>query len=158
MGNGFPGDHTSVSYTHLDVYKRQGDRCGDAWIFDGLKVFPGMETDIAEGGHVLSIGPMDAIRELNRRLEPYKQKENFLPFARLSELFAEYPVLVGAGHPFRKGGHIPGLPEELLERFDFLDLNGKDIAEDRERIQELTEALGAVSYTHLDVYKRQRRG
>ena len=93
-----------------------GDRCGDAWIFDGLKVFPGMETDIAEGGHVLSIGPMDAIRELNRRLEPYKQKENFLTFARLSELFAEYPVLVGAGHPFRKGGHIPGLPEELLEQ------------------------------------------
>ena len=119
-----------------------GDRCGDAWIFDGLKVFPGMETDIAEGGHVLSIGPMDAIRELNRRLEPYKQKENFLPFARLSELFAEYPVLVGAGHPFRKGGHIPGLPEELLERFDFLDLNGKDIAEDRERSQERTEAVG----------------
>ncbi len=118
-----------------------GDRCGDAWVFDGLKVFPGMETDIAEGGHVLSIGPMDAIRELNRRLEPYKQKGHFLSFERLSGLFAQYPVLIGAGHPFREGGHIPGLSPELLERFDFLDLNGKDIAEDRERTERLTGQL-----------------
>lgn len=118
-----------------------GDRCGDAWVFDGLKVFPGMETDIAEGGHVLSIGPMDAIRELNRRLEPYKQKGHFLSFERLSELFTQYPVLIGAGHPFREGGHIPGLSPELLERFDFLDLNGKDIAEDRERTERLTGQL-----------------
>lgn len=119
-----------------------GDPCGDAWVLGGLKVFPGMETDIAEGGHVLSIGPMDAIRELNRRLEPYKAKDRFLPFAALSKLLAEYPVLVGAGHPFREGGNIPQLPAELLERFDFLDLNGKDIAEDRERTLRLTNALG----------------
>ena len=33
-----------------------------------------METDIAEGGHILSIGPMEAIREPNRRQEPYKEK------------------------------------------------------------------------------------
>ena len=31
-----------------------------------------METDIAEGGHVLCVGPMEAIREMNRRLEPHK--------------------------------------------------------------------------------------
>lgn len=119
-----------------------GERVGDTYVFDGLKVFPGMETDIAEGGHVLSIGPMEAIRELNRRLEPYKEKETFLPFAQLAEYFAEYPVLVGAGHPFREGGHIPELPQELLKRFDFLDLNGKDIAGDRQRTERLTYSLG----------------
>lgn len=115
---------------------------GDAFAFNGLKVFPGMETDIAEGGHVLSIGPMEAIRELNRRLEPYKEKGHFLPFAELVRLFDEYPLLVGAGHPFRDGGHIPELPPELLARFDFLDLNGKDIAEDRQRAEALTYGLG----------------
>ena len=101
-----------------------------------------METDIAEGGHVLCVGPMEAIREMNRRLEPHKAKDRFLPAAQLLELFAEYPVLVGAGHPFRDGGHIPDLPPELLMRFDFLDLNGKDIAEDRQRTEELTFGLG----------------
>lgn len=115
---------------------------GDAFVFNDLKVFPGMETDIAEGGHVLSIGPMDAIRELNRRLKPHKEKGNFLPFAELVRLFDEYPLLVGAGHPFRDGGHIPELPPELLARFDFLDFNGKDVAENPHRTEELTYGLG----------------
>lgn len=120
----------------------KGIRRGDAYVFNGLKVFPGMETDIAEGGHVLSIGPMDAIRELNKRLEPYKTKGSFLPASELMRLFSEYPVLVGAGHPFRKGGHIPELPEELLTQFDFIDLNGKDIAENRQRTENLSYVLG----------------
>ena len=123
----------------------RGEKSGDAYVFEdagGLKVFPGMETDIAEGGHVLCVGPMESIRELNRRLEPHKAKDRFLPAEKLFELFAEYPVLVGAGHPFRDGGHIPDLPPELLMRFDFLDLNGKDIAEDRQRTEELTFGLG----------------
>lgn len=119
-----------------------GIRQGDAYVFDGLKVFPGMETDIAEGGHVLSIGPMEAIRELNRRLDPYKTKGAFLPAEKLLRLFEEYPVLVGAGHPFREDGHIPELPEEILGRFDFLDLNGKDVAEKRQRTETMTYALG----------------
>lgn len=119
-------------------------RDGDTLVLEnGLRIFPGMETDIAEGGHVLSIGPAEAILELNARLERYKTPGSFLPFARLAELFREYPVLIGAGHPFRQGGHIPELPEELLAQFDFLDLNGKDIAENADRTKQLVEGLGA---------------
>ena len=118
------------------------DREGDTFIRDGLRIFPGMETDIAEGGHVLTIGPLDAILELNRRLEPYKEKGRFLPAEELLELFFQYPVLTGAGHPFRAGGHIPELPEHVLRRFTFLDLNGKDVAENRERTERLTCELG----------------
>ena len=120
----------------------EGTPSHDAYIFNGLKIFPGMETDIAEGGHILSVGPMEAILELNRRLEPYKAKGNFLPFAQLMDLFAEYPVFVGGAHPFRAGGHIPELPTDQLTRLDFLDMNGKDLAEDRDRTQRLTTGLG----------------
>lgn len=101
-----------------------------------------METDIAEGGHILSIGPMEAILELNRRLEPHKEKGHFLPFQELRDLFDQYPVIVGGAHPFREGGHIPELPEEQLARFDFFDLNGKDVAEHRMRTERLTYHLG----------------
>ena len=94
------------------------------------------------GGHILSIGPLEAILELNRRLEPHKEKGDFLPFSRLMELFDQYPVLVGCGHPFRAPGHVPELPEEQLRRLKFLDLNGKDLALDRERTERLTCALG----------------
>lgn len=118
-------------------------RDGDSLLLqNGLRLFPGMETDIAEGGHILSIGPMETILKLNSELEPYKQKENFLPFDRLMDLFDRYPVLVGAAHPFREGGHIPELSAGQLARFHFLDLNGKDAALNRERTEELTYALG----------------
>ena len=51
-------------------------------------------------------------------------------------------VLVGCGHPFRAGGHVPELPQEQLRRLKFLDLNGKDLALDRDRTERLTYALG----------------
>ena len=118
-------------------------RTGDALeLENGLRVFPGMETDVAEGGHILSIGPLEAILELNRRLEPHKEKGNFMPFAQLMDLFDQYPVVVGCGHPFRAGGHVPELPQEQLRRLRFLDLNGKDLALDRDRTERLTYALG----------------
>ncbi len=122
--------------------QRNSEREGDTLLFDRLRIFPGMETDIAEGGHILSIGPMEAILELNQRLEPYKKKGKFLPFAQLMDLFEQYPVLVGGGHPFREEGHIPELPFEQLKRLAFLDLNGKDLAENRLKTEEQTYGLG----------------
>ena len=92
-----------------------------------------METDIREGGHILCLGAPEEILELNRRLEPHKICGSFLPFQNLMDLFDQYSVIVGGGHPFREGSHIPELPEEQLRRFDFLDLNGKDVAADREK-------------------------
>lgn len=118
-------------------------REGDTLLLEnGLRIFPGMETDVAEGGHILSIGPVEAILELNRRLEPNKPKGSFLPFAQLMDLFSQYPVLVGCGHPWRNGGHVPELPREQLHRLSFLDLNGKDMALDPERTEKLTYQLG----------------
>ena len=121
------------------VSRRTGDTLE---LENGLKIFPGMETDVAEGGHILSSDTSCALLELNRRLEPHKEKGTFLPFERLMDLFEEYPVVVGCGHPFRAPGHVPELPEEQLRRLRFLDLNGKDLALDRERTERLTYALG----------------
>ena len=100
-----------------------------------------METDIAEGGHILSIGTLEIIIELNTRLEPYKEKGKFQPFEKLMDLFEEYPVIVGAAHPYREGSRIPELPLEQLKRLHFLDLNGKDVALDREEFEEKTGTL-----------------
>ena len=120
-----------------------GKRDGDALILEnGLAIFSGMETDIAEGGHILSIGTPETILELNGKLKSNKTPGSFLPFKELMDLFDQYPVLVGAAHPFRAGGNIPGLPEEQLKRLDFLDLNGKDVAENREFACRMTARLG----------------
>lgn len=123
----------------LHTCHREGDRL---LLANGLTVFPGMETDIREGGHILSLGKAEEILELNRRLEPYKIPGRFLPFEKLMDLFDEYDVLVGAAHPFRTGGHIPELPIEQLKRLDFLDLNGKKPRRKSQRYREKTYALG----------------
>ncbi len=120
-----------------------GIKVGDAYLYDGLKIFIGMETHIAESGHILSVGTLEDILELNRRLEPHKDKHNLLPFKDLMDLFDEYPsVIVGAAHPFREGYNVPLLPAEQIARLDFLDLNGKDLAFDRERTERLTYGFG----------------
>lgn len=122
------------------------ERDGDTFLTrERLRIFPGMEVDIAEGGHTLVTGTMEVILELNRRLKPNQQKGAFLPFRQWARMTEEYPVLLGAGHPYRSGGHIPDLPVSDLMRFDYLDLNGKDLAADlqgtRRRMRELSERL-----------------
>lgn len=108
---------------------------------DGLHIFAGMETDISESGHVLSIGAPEVILELNARMESYKNRGEFLPFEKLMDLLEQYPVITGAGHPFREGGQIPNLPLEQLRRLHFLDLNGKDVALNRKYFEEKTKEL-----------------
>lgn len=120
------------------------EKDGDTFVSNGVHIFPGMETDIAEGGHILSIGPMDVILELNHRLDPYKEKSEFITLEKLFELFDEYPVIVGAGHPYRRGGYIPEQSIDLLKKFDFLDLNGKDMAENTETNREKIDALSKL--------------
>ena len=127
----------TLQFEEIYRYLEQtGEKEGDTLVLaNGLRIFPGMETDIAEGGHILSVGSMGEILELNRRLEPYKERGSFLPFRELMKLFSEYHVIVGGAHPFREGGHIPELPPEDLASLQFLDLNGKDVALNREETE-----------------------
>lgn len=121
----------------VQVYRYMESRCerqGDSFVTEeGFRIFPGMEVDIAEGGHTLVIGPLEAVLEMNVRLEPNKEKGRFLPLEKWVKIVKEYPVLFGAGHPFRDGGHIPELPVELLNCFQFLDINGKDLAKNQDQ-------------------------
>lgn len=133
----------TYGFTEVYEYIRQSyEKDGDCFIAPaGIPVFPGMEVDIAEGGHTLVIGEMDIILEMNQRLEVYKENGCFIPFESWEQMVKEYPVLFGAAHPFREGGHIPELQPHQLEAFDFLDLNGKDMAERGERNRGMVESL-----------------
>lgn len=129
--------------TLYEYLLKQCRREGDTLITKGgLRIFAGMETDILEGGHILSIGTPEEILELNKKLEPYKERGKFLPFEQLMDVFDSYSVLVGGAHPFREGGHIPELPKKQLKRLHFLDLNGKDLAQKEEETKKKTRELG----------------
>ena len=120
-----------------EYIKNNYEQDGDTFLANGLRIFPGMEVDIAEGGHILVIGKMEDILVLNNSLKDYMEKGSFLPFEQLLTLLDTYPVIVGAAHPFREGSKIPTLPTYLLEQLDFIDLNGKDMAQDCDKNQQL---------------------
>ena len=115
----------------------QCDKVGDCCITkEGLKIFFGMEVDIKEGGHTLVIGKFNDILKLNQLLENNKTKDTFLSFDELISLYQGYNVIFGAAHPFREKSHIPELSDHQLKYFDFIDLNGKDLANDLSKTKE----------------------
>ncbi|MFJ7827577.1 PHP domain-containing protein [Psychrobacillus sp. NPDC096623] len=101
---------------------------GHYYEMEGLKVFPGMEVDIAEVGHILCIGELEQIRALRQALDNYVTKGQFIPFAKLLQLTEHYPdMLVIGAHPFRKSTPLIDLDPALLGQLDAFDLNGKDL-------------------------------
>ena len=102
-------------------------REGDTFLVEGVRVFPGIEVDMAEGGHNLVIGSYETIIALREEILRQESSTEFLPAARLFPLIKQYDVIFGAAHVFRKGCHNLELPEELIAYYDFFDLNGKDM-------------------------------
>ena len=94
----------------------------------GLKVFPGMEVDILEVGHILCIGDLQDVRALREELDEYTEKGAFIPFAKFMKLRSNYEMLVIGAHPFRPSTPLTqDLDPSLLKQLDAFDLNGKDL-------------------------------
>ncbi|WP_066316441.1 PHP-associated domain-containing protein [Bacillus sp. FJAT-29814] len=92
-----------------------------------LKVFPGMEVDIKEVGHILCIGNRQDIRALRAELNDYTKEETFIPLENLLNLRSNYDMLVIGAHPFRESTPLKDLDPSLLKQLDAFDLNGKDL-------------------------------
>lgn len=104
---------------------------GDAFTRDnGLQLFIGLEIDAKEGGHFLTIGHIQDMRDLYQKLKPYVAKKEHPTFKELVSLVGNYPVLFGAAHPFRPSNPINYLQPQDMGALQFLELNGKDCAMD----------------------------
>lgn len=132
------------------------ERVEDCFMVEGLKVFPGLEIDVQEGGHILAIGAFEKILCLNAELEAFRDSSGFIPFADLIQLTKSRNILIGGAHPFRAGSHLSRMGRNQLKQLNFLDFNGKDYAlgheTAREEILNLSSRLGipvlAGSDTH----------
>lgn len=122
-----------------------------------LKIFPGMEVDIRETGHILLIGRKEHILDVRRQLEDYTDKGSFIPFADLMTLAEKFPLLKIGAHPFRESTPLHHLDRAQLKRLDAFDLNAKDMYEygseaNRAKVERFTAELGkpvtAGSDTH----------
>jgi len=94
---------------------------------EGFKLFPGIEVDIKETGHILLIGDREDVIEIRSHLESHLLEEHFIPFNQLMDLADGYPVLKIGAHPFRESTPLYHLSKEQLHRLDAFDLNGKDL-------------------------------
>lgn len=97
------------------------------YLVDGVKVFPGVEVDVKEVGHILLIGDRADILEIRSALEPYIDPVDFIGFDQLMDLAEGYDILKIGAHPFREGTPLTHLLPEQLRRLDAFDLNGKDL-------------------------------
>ena len=68
----------------METCKREGDTLVTK---EGLRIFAGMETDIQEGGHILSIGAPETILKLNAALTPYKEKGKWILDEKTEQYF-----------------------------------------------------------------------
>lgn len=95
---------------------------------NGFKVFPGMEIDVDQLGHILVVGTRRKIIDLRNRLEPFTEKGSFVPFKQLLDWCDELELLRIGAHPHRESNPITQHDVSLLARLDAFDINGKDIA------------------------------
>lgn len=113
----------------------------------GLKVFPGMEVDIQEVGHILCLGDRSDVLALREKLEDYTEKGAFVPFLTLLDFVSNYDMLVIGAHPFRPSTPLKDLDPSLLFQLDAFDLNGKDlhtrgIEENKQDVHTFARELG----------------
>lgn len=141
----------------IDTLDRHCPYIQDYYLLEGIRVFPGIEVDIAEGGHILLMGARTAITEIRNRLEPFTEPHAFIGLAHLLDLADAHHCLKIGAHPFRDKNPLYGMPAQQLARLDALDLNGRDLHHSgRQMVQTVSafaELIGlpvvAGSDTHL---------
>lgn len=97
------------------------------YLIDGLKVFPGIEVDVKEIGHILLIGDRSDILEIRNILGDHTHPETFISFRQLLDLADDYELLKIGAHAFRESTPLYQHDPNQLKRLDALDLNGKDL-------------------------------
>ncbi|WP_018930332.1 PHP-associated domain-containing protein [Gracilibacillus lacisalsi] len=112
-------------YSFLDEHYSYVDGYYD---LDGLKLFPGIEVDVQEVGHILLIGDRKEVCAVREQLSDYIEEDHFIPFDLLMDLAEGYSLIKIGAHPYRDSTPLAqNVSREQLKRLDALDLNGKDL-------------------------------
>lgn len=115
-------------FDHIyETLDRQYPYEGNYYIVEGVKVFPGIEVDVMEKGHILLIGTRKSIINVHSRLKLHMEEKNYMDAKRLIGLSEEYSCVSIGAHPLRELNPLIHLEQEVLSRLDAFDLNGRDL-------------------------------
>lgn len=82
--------NTSNFFAMYDALDQTYPYNGHYYDVNGLKLFPGMEVDIAETGHILLIGLKENVLAVRALLDEHTQEGNFIPFKQLLDMADEH--------------------------------------------------------------------
>lgn len=126
-----------------DMLDAHFPRSGDCYIVNEVKVFPGIEIDVAENGHFLAVADSAVIRLIRERLNGHEEAGHFIPVQDLVGFLQELPVLKIAAHPFRVSTPWTHHEQAVLNQFDAFDINGKDLYKYGEEMKQQVEDFAA---------------
>ncbi len=123
------------------VYPYRGGRLS---IGDGLGVLTGAELTVAEGADAVLIGDLEALGAFDRSFDAMPSRGHRPPLSGIFGPAREAGLVVIAAHPTRSGKCTVDVGRGLLDRFDAMEVNGKDEALSRSgrRVSELAGRLG----------------
>jgi len=153
MTEHFNTNHFYDIYEQLNKHYKYVDHYYDV---DGFKVFPGMEIDVANGGHILVMGSRDNILMLRHMLAPHEAKDSFVDFKQLLDWCDELDLMRIGAHPYRESNPLTAHTPELLKRLHAFDINGKDLYSYgiamKDRVQQLAEQIGIPAIAGSDTH------
>ncbi|WP_159886724.1 PHP-associated domain-containing protein [Paenibacillus puerhi] len=127
------------------------------YVVEGVKVFPGIEVDVAEKSHILVIGGRESIRAISSQLDSFRASGDFMPLEQLIDLCDEHRCLKIGAHPYREENPLYQVDKSLLKRLDALDINGRDLHKyglDMEhRVKQLADALELSAVAGSDTHQ-----
>ena len=119
--------NTHRFYDIYDMLDRHCRYVEGYYVVEGVKVFPGMEVDVDEKGHILLIGTRESIIKVRSRLEGHTTEGNYIEMEPLLDLSDEHGCISIGAHPFRDLNPLNHMKREVLKRLDAFDLNGRDL-------------------------------
>lgn len=113
---------------YWEIYGRLETLCRDhsgCFSWKGLTVLTGAEVNIYESGHILLIGSLDAIRELEKRMGRLDARNS--PFFKdLMDASEDLDFLRIGAHPCRFNHELWKMGS-LLKRLDALEINANEL-------------------------------
>lgn len=110
-----------------EFLKSNFNRIEDYYNIDGFKVFYGMEVTTKQDLDILFIGKTELILELREEIKDTLKSDEYIDINDLFKLDISDELLIILAHPYRDHIQFPELEKFVIERFDAVELNSKDI-------------------------------
>jgi len=100
---------------------------GDYYVIEKVRVFPGIEVNVAEGPHLIAAGTLERILKLHECLQGCREKDKFCSAEMYFSKQVGMNLLNIFAHPTRIKHQLHQLTEQYYQYFDAFEVNAKDL-------------------------------